>query len=264
MKLEYLLDQYNKGELSLADLKNHLSLSYIETIGKNVKFDIDRELRNGIPEIIFGQKKTYSDILKICSIVLTNNNKVLISRLDTNTLEKIISYYKKKKLFVERGRNSSTILISKSKTFSYNKNSRIGIICAGTSDIGIAEEARLVSKVMGCKSITSYDIGIAGIHRLFPVLKKMINKKVKAIVVVAGMEGALPSVVSSCIDLPVIGVPSSVGYGFGGDGIGALYSMIQSCVLGLTVVNIDNGIGAGSFAALIANQTSSKNTIKNC
>ncbi|MGD1836908.1 MAG: nickel pincer cofactor biosynthesis protein LarB [Nitrososphaeraceae archaeon] len=264
MKLEYLIDQYNKGKLNLVDLQNHLSLSYIENIGKNIKFDIDRDLRNGIPEIIYGQKKTYSDILKICSIVLNKNNKVLVSKLDTNTIEKIIIYYKKKKLFVERGRNSSTILVSKSRTFRYNKNSKIGVICAGTSDIGIAEEARLVSKIMGCQSITSYDVGIAGIHRLIPVLKKMINKKVKAIVVVAGMEGALPSIVSSCIDLPVIGVPTSVGYGIGGNGIGALYSMLQSCVLGLTVVNIDNGIGAGSFAALIANQIASKQTTKNC
>jgi NCAIR mutase (PurE)-related protein len=114
-----------------------------------------------------------------------------------------------------------------------------------------------MAKAMNCDSIISYDIGIAGIHRIFPTLEKMISENVQAIVVVAGMEGALASLVTSCVNVPVIGVPTSVGYGFGSNGVAALSSMLQSCALGLTVVNIDNGIGAGSFAALIANRMSS-------
>src|SRR5690606_1779027 len=117
----------------------------------------------------------------------------------------------------------------------------IGIMAAGTSDIGVAEEARLVAKAMGCAAVASYDIGIAGMHRLFPALKEMMSQQVGAIVVVAGMEGALASVVASMVDVPVIGVPTSVGYGFGGNGIAALASMLQSCTLGLAVMNIDNG-----------------------
>lgn len=111
-----------------------------------------------------------------------------------------------------------------------------------------------MAKAMGCKTLESYDVGVAGIHRLFPALKEMISEKVGAIVVVAGMEGALASVVTSMVNIPVVGVPTSVGYGFGSDGVAALASMLQSCTLGLSVVNIDNGIGAGAFAALISNQ----------
>jgi NCAIR mutase (PurE)-related protein len=111
---------------------------------------------------------------------------------------------------------------------------------------------------MDCDSMISYDVGIAGLHRLFPALRQMVEQDVEAIVVVAGMEGALASVVSSMVNLPVIGVPTSVGYGFGSAGLAALASMLQSCTFGLVVVNIDNGIGAGAFAALIAKRMYTK------
>jgi NCAIR mutase (PurE)-related protein len=116
----------------------------------------------------------------------------------------------------------------------------------------------LIATAMGCDAIFKYDVGIAGIHRLFSPLKEMINKNVDAIVVVAGMEGALASIVSSIVDIPVIGVPTSIGYGFGSNGMAALASMLQSCTFGLAVVNIDNGIGAGAFAASIANRMATK------
>jgi NCAIR mutase (PurE)-related protein len=106
---------------------------------------------------------------------------------------------------------------------------------------------------MGCDTIVNYDVGIAGIHRLFPALVEILDQKVGAIIVVAGMEGALASVVSSMVDIPVIGVPTSVGYGFGSGGVAALASMLQSCAFGLAVVNIDNGVGAGAIAACISN-----------
>jgi NCAIR mutase (PurE)-related protein len=109
-------------------------------------------------------------------------------------------------------------------------------------------------EAMGCKAMTSYDVGIAGMHRMFPVLKDMVANDVDAIIVVAGMEGALASVVTTLVDVPVIGVPTSVGYGFGSDGFAALASMLQSCTFGLAVMNIDNGIGAGALAATIANR----------
>ena len=131
-------------------------------------------------------------------------------------------------------------------------------ITAGTSDIGIAEEAKLMCESMNCECITSYDIGIAGLHRTFPILKEFVKKDVDVIIVAAGMEGALASVVSSMVNVPVVGVPTSVGYGYGEKGIAALASMLQSCSLGLSVVNIDNGIGAGAVAAKIANQNSKK------
>jgi len=111
---------------------------------------------------------------------------------------------------------------------------------------------------MNCECVCSYDVGVAGMHRLFPVLKKFISNDVDAVIVVAGMEGALPTLVSSLVDIPVIGVPTSIGYGYGEKGIGALAAMLQSCSLGLSVVNIDNGIGAGAVAANIANRVNRK------
>ena len=128
----------------------------------------------------------------------------------------------------------------------------IGIITAGTSDIPVAEEARIMAESMGVRCVLAYDIGVAGIHRMIEPMKNMISEDVSAIVVAAGMEGALPTVISSLSPVPVIGVPVSTGYGMGGKGEAALLSILQSCSMGLTAVNIDNGIGAGATAALIA------------
>ena len=166
--------------------------------------------------------------------------------------QKVAGALRRKGFIVEIGRNSTTLLASEKSFVCKMTNAKIGVISAGTSDVGVAEEARIVSKAMGCGAITSYDVGIAGMHRLFPALKEMFKQEIDAIVVVAGMEGALASVVASMVDIPVVGVPTSIGYGFGANGIGALASMLQSCTLGLAVVNIDNGIGGGAYAALIA------------
>jgi len=130
---------------------------------------------------------------------------------------------------------------------------RLGVVTAGSSDIPYAEEAMLVARHMGCRVSEVYDVGVAGLHRLFPPLRGLLDEGVDAIVVVAGMDGALPSVVAGLVNVPVIGLPTSTGYGAGGGGIAALLSMLQTCSPGLAVVNIDNGIGAGSMAALIAN-----------
>jgi hypothetical protein len=127
------------------------------------------------------------------------------------------------------------------------------VLAAGTSDIPAAEEAKVTAEVMGCQVLAYYDVGIAGIHRLMEPLRETLVQDVSAIVVVAGMEGALPSVVRGLVPVPVIGVPTSTGYGYGGKGEAALMTMLQSCAPGLTVVNIDNGFGAGATAALIAN-----------
>jgi NCAIR mutase (PurE)-related protein len=257
MEFEELLTQYNNGNISINELKRKVTFSYICNVGKNIaKLDIDRNYRKGIPEVIYAANKDYIDIEKIILNILKKNKTVVVSKVKKEHIKKLMNFVKKKNLYVEIGRSSSTIFLSKITKFKYY-DYKIGIISGGTSDIGIAEEARLMAKAMNCDSIISYDIGIAGIHRLFPTLEKMISENVQAIVVVAGMEGALASLVCSLVNVPVIGVPTSVGYGFGSNGIAALSSMLQSCALGLTVVNIDNGIGAGSFAALIANRMSS-------
>ncbi|HJS82679.1 MAG TPA: nickel pincer cofactor biosynthesis protein LarB, partial [Nitrososphaera sp.] len=192
------------------------------------------------------------DLIRIASVGVKRNGQVVVSRIRKNQLGRISNALRKKGLLVQVGLNSTTLLAADKSFRRKMDGSTIGIVAAGTSDIGVAEEARLVAEAMGCNSVVSYDVGIAGMHRLFPAIKEIVAKRAGAIVVVAGMEGALASVVASMVDVPVIGVPTSIGYGFGANGVAALASMLQSCTLGLAVVNIDNGVGAGAYAASIA------------
>ena len=256
MELTEILESLKAGKLSTTKAQKLLSLYSIEKIGDFAKIDVGRKNRRGIPEVIFAENKQLSEIKKIIQITLKKSNAVLVSRIKKNDYPKIISFVKKMKLKTDEGKNSSSVLIYK-KSIKKSQG-RIGIICAGTSDIGIAEESRLMCKAMNCESICSYDIGVAGMHRLFPVLKELISKDVDVIIAVAGMEGALATVVSSVVDVPVIGVPSSVGYGYGSKGVAALAAMLQSCALGMSVVNIDNGIGAGAVAANICRRVHRK------
>lgn len=257
LDLTEILHSLDLGKINVTQAKKLLSLYSVEKIEDFAKIDISRKLRRGIPEVIFAEKKELVDIKKIILTTTSKADSVLVSRINKDHYKKILTFSRKNKLKIHTGKNTTTILFSSKLRFTGGK---VGILTAGTSDIGVAEEARLMCESMGCQCICSYDIGIAGIHRLFPVIKKVICEEVDVIIVVAGMEGALASVVSSLVDIPVIGVPSSVGYGYGEKGIAALASMLQSCTLGLSVVNIDNGIGAGAFAANIANRSVRKKT----
>jgi NCAIR mutase (PurE)-related protein len=251
-----ILESLKLGKLTISQAKKMLSIYSIEKIEDFAKLDVGRKLRRGIPEVIFGEKKQLGEIKKIMLAAVNRSGSVLISRINKNDYEKVLSFSKKNKIKVKLGKNTTSILFFKS--MPYCSGGRVGILTAGTSDVGVAEEARLMCEAMGCVCISSYDVGIAGLHRVFPIMKKMVKEEVDAIIVVAGMEGALASIVSSLVDIPVIGVPSSVGYGYGEKGIAALASMLQSCTLGLSVVNIDNGIGAGAVAANIANRVKRK------
>lgn len=252
MDLTEILESLDLGKISVPKAKKLLSLYSVEKIEEFAKMDIGRKLRRGIPEVVFAEKKEFFDLKKIVLTTLSRTDSILVSRIHKNHYKKILEFSKKNKLKIKIGKNSTSVLFFKKLSSTGGK---VGILTAGTSDIGVAEEARLMCEAMGCQCICSYDVGIAGIHRLFPIVKKMIRDDVDAIIVVAGMEGALASIISSLVDIPVIGVPSSVGYGYGEKGVGALASMLQSCTLGLSVVNIDNGIGAGAFASNIANRS---------
>ena len=258
------MENFAKGRLSIEEAQKYITIHSIEYVGNNLaKLDTGRELRRGIPEVIFAKGKEYQDIIRIVLSAAKEREQLVISKMHRKDIPRFCRDLKKRNFYLEVGRNSTSILISKSSCVAHQKiDKKIGILAAGTSDIGIAEEARLVAKAMGCGAIISYDVGIAGMHRIFPALQEMIAERVHVIVVVAGMEGALASVISSIVDIPVIGVPTSVGYGFGSGGIAALASMLQSCTLGLAVVNIDNGVGAGAFAALIANRAITKEKSK--
>jgi hypothetical protein len=256
MKIKDILNAIKKNEMSIDEAEKLLSLYAIEHIEDIAKLDINREVRRGVPEVIYAENKSFNDIRSIALRVLKKNDYVIISRVKDDDLKRIKNALKGYKMKI--GKYSNTVLAYK-KEFD-EKYGPIGILTAGTSDIKVAEEAEFVLTAMNCKVIKGYDVGVAGIHRLFPILKEMIANDVDAIIVIAGMEGALASVVASLVDIPVIGVPTSIGYGFGSNGYGALASMLQSCSFGLAVMNIDNGIGAGAFASLIAKRVKSKSS----
>ena len=253
MELQEILESIQKKQITITHAKKLLDLYALQKIENIAQVDIGRSRRRGIPEVIFAESKKYDEIKKIVIKVLEKSDNVIISRLKKKDYTKIIEYAKKNKKKIDIGKNTTSIII-------YNKKPKrfvgtVGIITAGTSDIGIGEEARLMCTAMKCKCICNYDVGVAGLQRIFPVLKEMISNNVKCIIVIAGMEGALATVVSTLSSVPVIGVPASVGYGYGEKGVAALASMLQSCALGLAVVNIDNGIGAGAIASQIAKKS---------
>jgi len=256
LDISEVLESLNKGKISVNKAKKLLELYSIEEVENFAKIDINRKMRKGIPEVIFAENKQLLEIKKIIARVLKKSESVLVSRIQKKDYSKVIDFSKKSNFKIKKGKNTTTVLIFKKPI--KKSGAKIGIITAGTSDIGVAEEAKLMCESMNCECITSYDIGIAGLHRTFPILKQFVKEGIDVIIVAAGMEGALASVVSSMVNVPVIGVPTSVGYGYGEKGIAALASMLQSCALGLSVVNIDNGIGAGAVAAKIANQNSKK------
>ena len=257
MEIHEILESLKANKISVTEAKKLLSLYSIEEIEGFAKIDINRRKRRGIPEVIFAETKELDEIKKIVKKTLEKSNSVIVSRLKKKDYSKILTFAKRLKVKIKIGKNSSSLLLFKKPIKSHG--GKVGIITAGTSDIGVAEESRLMCIAMNCKCITSYDVGVAGIQRIFPILKEMVNEDVDCIIVAAGMEGALATLVSTMVDIPIIGIPTSVGYGYGEKGIAALASMLQSCSLGLSVVNIDNGIAAGGIAANIANRAIRKN-----
>ena len=217
------------------------------------KFDIKRSERTGFPEAVFSPSKDYEDLITIIRSYLEKSSQnLIITKLSHERYERITEDLGKNSYIFDYNKRAQ-ILIIRNEIIEKDPIAKIGIITAGTSDINIAEEARVIVEEGGCEAITSYDIGVAGIHRLFPQIAYMVGEGVRVFIVCAGMEGALPSVVAGLVDVPVIAVPTSVGYGVGEGGRVALDAMLQSCAPGIAVVNIDNGFGAGVFALTIVN-----------
>jgi NCAIR mutase (PurE)-related protein len=270
--LRRLLEGLVAGDMGLEDVLLKLRLLQVTQLGEFARLDTNRDLRKGVPEVIYAPRKSDPDLASIVRHFLADRGLALVSRLEPDRAEVL-----RRALMggpetdscdeglTEKGAvapvaglsfdyNSSAGVLAAS-TPSYRppeKRGCVGLITAGTSDIPVAEEAALIIVHMGCELERGYDTGVAGVHRLLEPLTRMVEKGADVLVVAAGMEGALPSVVAGLVDIPVIGVPTSTGYGMGGDGTGALYSILQSCSPGLLAVNIDNGIGAGAAAALIA------------
>ncbi len=218
----------------------------------DVSLDHARHRRTGIPEIILADVKTDEQVVRIARSFVEHTGHALLTRLRPATLALLGEAFPDCAVDLRREARAAAIHAPGYERLA--TAGRIAVLTAGTSDVPVAEEARLVAEEMGCAVATLYDVGVAGLHRLLGPLPAIMASGVASVVVCAGMDGALPSVVAGLVSVPVIGVPTSIGYGMGGKGRAALLAMLQTCVPGLTVVNIDNGAGAGATAALIANR----------
>ncbi len=253
MSIRDILEKYKRNQISLEEAERLLKMDAVERIGEIAVIDINRPVRKGAAEVILAEGKAFEDLIEIVKTLDAKGRDVIISRLSAEQFEALKNIFPSEKLVLNE--KARMIIILNNKINSEARKPAVGLITAGTSDIPVAEECKMILEYMNCNVISAYDVGVAGVHRLFPAIKKMIEADVACIIVVAGMEGALASVVAGLVDVPVIGVPVSTGYGEGGKGKAALYSMLQSCSTGLLVVNIDNGVSAGISAALIAKRT---------
>jgi len=238
-----LLESVRGGELKVDDALDKLRHLPFEDLGF-VTIDHHRSLRQGFPECIWGQEKTAGQIIKIIERMIEMDQPIIITRVNKEKSEIIKEAFPKIEYHpVPR------MLTFASKKITLLGKGTIMVISAGTSDSPVAEESVITARMMGNRVETLYDVGVAGIHRLVCQLDKLAEARV--FIVVAGMEGALPSVVGGLVSKPIIAVPTSVGYGTNFGGIAALLGMLNSCSSGVAVVNIDNGFGAGCVASLI-------------
>lgn len=251
--LKEILEKVSRNELSPSEAEKMLKLSAVDELGCLAKLDGNRELRKGVPEIILAEGKAPADVVEICKVMLLHNGRVIVSRCSREHLN-AIKTMPTDGLQVEIKERAKMAVLKKKDYVNIANGGKVGILTAGTSDIPVAEEANIIAEEMGCKVTAAYDVGVAGIHRLLEPIKQIIVDDVDVVIVVAGREGALASVVSGLVDVPVIAVPTSNSYGFGEKGVSTLMAMLQSCSLGLAVVNIDGGVAAGAVATLIANR----------
>jgi len=255
LSVEDVLRRLKAGDLTIEEVKRKLAAFNIRQISELARLDTRRAHRIGVPEVVLAEGKSPEAVARTAKKMAEESGYALVTRVTEEHLKGLRAMLSRdfKLDYNERART----VVVKRVGYVFPKVGRVGVLAAGTADIPVAEEAAVAAEIMGCEVVKAYDVGIAGIHRLFEPLRKMTDEGVSAVVAVAGMEGALPSVVASLVDVPVIGVPTSVGYGVGIKGLGALMTMLQTCSPKLVVVNIDNGFGAGVFAALIARQSRS-------
>ena len=237
-----LLEKFRAGGVGRDRVLQAFQAAPVADLGF-ARVDTHRSLRKGFPEVIFGAGKTPEQVVKIAAKLLEHEPRVLVTRINGNHARAL------RKKFKQAVHHQLAHCVTLGEKPSPKYPGTIGVICAGTSDLPVAEEAAVTAEIMGNRVERIYDVGVAGLHRLLAASASL--RRANVLVVVAGMEGALPSVVAGLVASPVIAVPTSVGYGASFGGIAALLAMLNSCASGLTVVNIDNGFGAGYAASQI-------------
>jgi NCAIR mutase (PurE)-related protein len=241
-KIKELLEQVRAGAVDVDGAMDRLKHMPFEDLGF-AKVDHHRALRQGMPEVIFGLGKSPEHVREIALRLRERSENLLITRTPKESAEAVLEAIPEIEYFPQSG----AMRLWRDRT--PRGRGKIAVVCAGTSDIPVAEEARVTAEVMGNEVDAIYDVGVAGIHRLMNNRERLSQAKV--IVVCAGMEGALPSAVGGLVSVPVIAVPTSIGYGASFNGLAALLGMLNSCASNVTVVNIDNGFGGGYVASLI-------------
>ena len=252
-KLIEILHSFKNDNISINEILTKLQNISFENIGC-AHIDHNRSFRKGFPEVIFAQKKTSSQIIKIMETLLKEDETIIASRLNISKAKKVTSIFPDAKYY----QDAKMLVLNKKKNI---KDKKLLIISAGTSDIPVAKEAEITIDAMGYKSESIYDVGVAGINRLLHYREKI--EKASVIIAIAGMEGALPSVVAGLTAAPVIAVPTSVGYGASLNGLTPLFAMLNSCSSNVAVVNIDNGFGAAYFAFSILKKITNKRSLNN-
>lgn len=240
--LRELLLAFQRGEVTLEDALARLRHLPYEDLGF-AKLDHHRHLRHGVPEVVFGQGKTPEQIAALVARLLERSALALVTRANE------AAYAAVRRIAPEAVYHPQARLITVRRGALPEPEGLIAVVSAGTADIPVAEEAAVTAEALGNRVERFYDVGVAGLHRLLGVHERLMAARV--IVCVAGMEGALPSVVGGLVGVPVIAVPTSIGYGVGSGGLAALLGMLNSCSPNVVVVNIDNGFGAGFVASLI-------------
>ncbi len=248
-ELEDVLEQFREGSITLEEASCRIAGLRIEVVGELANLDLGRRIRCGVPEVILAEGKNAGELAKIALAGVRTQGRCLVSRINRPQYRVLLEQAEREGIEVTCHDRARIVVLSTGGEVAPT-GGIVAVLTAGSSDIPVGEEARVIAEEMGCRTCTSYDVGAAGIHRLFPALRKCMDAHV--MVVAAGREGTLPAVVAGLVDRPVIGVPVSTGYGYMGQGRAALASMLQSCSV-LAVVNIDAGFTAGAFAARIAN-----------
>lgn len=257
-----ILEQVKDGKITIKDAEAKLREHFLD-IYQLARLDLHREHRTGIPEVVIAEDKTDKQLTKIVLELLSSVGRVIITRLNderTMVLKDELDNDKLGKVSNLIYHDDAHVCVIRNQEFKiHHTGGKIGIITAGTSDIPIAEEARVVAEELGCETYTAYDVGVSGAHRVIQPLKDMMMAQVDVLIVLAGREGALPTLIAGLVDIPVIAVPISTGYGIKGKGKTALYAMLQSCSP-LVVVNIDAGFVAATVATRIATRAAEART----
>jgi len=264
-----ILEAVRKGEIPVKRAEAMLKLNALAVVGEFARLDYNRFLRRGVPEIVYAQNKTVTQlnsiIKRLAEIRIKNNEldlPIILSRVKAAQVQPVLEEFSRSK---ESGKmlqiryfpeaNMITVTSKKKKKVSRNRR-KVGLLAAGTSDIPALNESEIILNLLGCTTLRFNDVGVAGLHRLIEPLHEILDFDPDVVIVAAGMEGALPSVVAGLTSVPIVGLPTSVGYGYGKDGESALMSMLQACSLGVSVVNIDSGVAAGIVAWLISSGNS--------